>query len=139
MNDITRAERVQAEAPMVTFTLNGRQITGLATDTILEIADKEGIEIPRLCYKEGMEAVGNCRSCMVEIKGERVLAASCCRVPVAGMQVTTDSERARKSQRMVLELLQSDMPEKEYTRHNEVDEWAARLDVGKPRFAPRPA
>ena len=40
---------------------------------------------------------------------------------------------------MVIELLQSDMPEKEYTRHNEVDEWAVKLKVGKPRFAPRPA
>ena len=139
MNAITRAERAQVEAPAVTFTLNGREVTGLGTDTILEIADKEGIKIPRLCYKEGMDAVGNCRSCMVEIKGERVLAASCCRTPLAGMQVTTDSERALKSQQMVLELLQSDMPEKEYTRHNEVDEWAMRLDVGKPRFAPRPA
>jgi formate dehydrogenase major subunit len=138
MNAITRTERAQFEAPTVTFTLNGREVTGPSTDTILEIADREGIEIPRLCYKAGMDAVGNCRSCMVEIKGERVLAASCCRTAQAGMQVTTDSERARKSQQMVIELLQSDMPEKEYTRHNEVDDWAARLDVGKPRFAPRP-
>jgi len=138
MNAITRAERAQFEAPTVTFTMNGREVTGQSTETIIEIADREGIEIPRLCYKAGMDAVGNCRSCMVEIKGERVLAPACCRVPVAGMQVTTDSERALKSQQMVIELLQSDMPEKEYTRHNEVDEWAARLDVGKPRFAPRP-
>jgi formate dehydrogenase major subunit len=138
MNAITRAERAQFEAPTVTFTLNGREVTGLSTETILEIADHEGIEIPRLCYKAGLDAVGNCRSCMVEIKGERVLAASCCRTAQAGMQVTTDSARARKSQQMVIELLQSDMPEKEYTRHNEVDDWAARLDVGKPRFAPRP-
>jgi formate dehydrogenase major subunit len=138
MNAITRAERAQADAPTVTFTLNGREVTALSTASIIEIADQEGIEIPRLCYKEGMDAVGNCRSCMVEIKGERVLAASCCRTAQAGMQVTTDSERARKAQQMVVELLQSDMPEKEYTRHNEVDEWAARLSVGKPRFAPRP-
>ncbi len=138
MNAITRAERAQFEAPTVTFTLNGREVTGLSTETIIEIADREGIEIPRLCYKEGLDAVGNCRSCMVEIKGERVLAASCCRTAQTGMQVTTDSERALKSQQMVIELLQSDMPEKEYTRHNEVDDWAARLDVGKPRFAPRP-
>jgi formate dehydrogenase major subunit len=139
MNAITRAERAQFEAPTVTFTLNGREVTGLSTETILEIADHEGIEIPRLCYKSGLDAVGNCRSCMVEIKGERVLAASCCRSAQAGMQVTTDSARARKAQQMVIELLQSDMPEKEYTRHNEVDDWAARLDVGKPRFAPRPS
>jgi formate dehydrogenase major subunit len=125
------------DVPTVTFTMDGREITAPATDTLIEIADREGIDIPRLCYKPGMEAVGNCRSCMVEIKGERVLAASCCRVATQGMQVTTSSERVHKSQQLVIELLQSDMPETEYTRHNEVDEWAARLNVGKPRFAPR--
>jgi formate dehydrogenase major subunit len=139
MNAITRTERAQFDAPTVTFLLDGREVTASSTDTLIEIADREGVEIPRLCYAPGMDAVGNCRSCMVEIKGERVLAASCCRVPVNGMQVTTNNERVRKSQQLVIELLQSDMPEKEYTRHNEVDEWAARLKVGKPRFAPRPA
>ena len=59
--------------------------------------------------------------------------------PTAGMQVTTNNERVRKAQQLVIELLQADMPEREYTRHNEVDEWAAKLNVGKPRFAPRPA
>ncbi len=134
MNDINRADALS-----VTFKLDGREITAASTDTLLEIADREGVEIPRLCYMPGMEAVGNCRSCMVEIKGERVLAASCCRLPAAGMEVTTTSERVRKSQQLVIELLQSDMPEKEYTRHNEVDVWAQKLEVGKPRFAPRRA
>jgi formate dehydrogenase major subunit len=125
-------------ASTVNFTLNGRKITARKTEMLIEVADREGVAIPRLCYKEGMEAVGNCRSCMVEVKGERVLAPACCRVPLEGMEVTTDSERALKSQQLVIELLQSDMPEREYTRHNEVDEWAAKLAVGKPRFAPRP-
>ncbi len=138
MNAITRAERAQIETPTVTFTLNGREVVGRASESILQIADRQGIEIPRLCYQDGLDAVGNCRSCMVEIKGERVLAASCCRAPQAGMEVTTDSPRALASQRLVLELLQADMPERDYTRHNEVDEWAAKLEVGKPRFAPRP-
>src|SRR3979490_1891887 len=138
MNAITRTERAQFDAPTVTFLLDGREVIASSTDTLLEIADREGIEIPRLCYKPGMEAVGNCRSCMVEIKGERVLAASCCRSPTAGMQVTTNNERVRKSQQLVVELLQADMPERDYTRHNEVDEWAIKLKVGKPRFAPRP-
>src|ERR1700719_3663441 len=131
MNAILRPDE-QLDAPSVSFTLDGREVTGLESETILEIADRHGIEIPRLCYKPGMEAVGNCRSCMVEIKGERVLAASCCRAPKAGMQVTTNNDRVRKSQLLVLELLQSDMPEKEYTRHNELDVWAVRLKVGKP-------
>ncbi|MGA8708979.1 MAG: formate dehydrogenase subunit alpha [Steroidobacteraceae bacterium] len=137
MNAIPRPETEELDASSVTFVLDGREVTGLESETILEIADRYGVQIPRLCYKPGMEAVGNCRSCMVEIKGERVLAASCCRAAKAGMQVTSNSERVRKSQQMVIELLQSDMPEKAYTRHNEVDEWAARLEVGKPRFAPR--
>ena len=139
MNTVIAVQPPAAPVPTVSFTLNGREVTAAKTATLIEIADREGVEIPRLCYKEGMEAVGNCRACMVEIKGERVLAPACCRVATEGMQVTTDSDRARKSQQLVIELLQSDMPEKQYTRHNEVDEWAARLQVGKPRFAPRPA
>jgi len=139
MNAVTREMRNLTDAPTVTFVLDGREITAPVNETLIEIADRLGIEIPRLCYKAGMEAVGNCRSCMVEIKGERVLAASCCRTATAGMQVTTNNERVRKSQQLVIELLQADMPEREYTRHNEVDEWAVKLKVGKPRFAPRPA
>jgi formate dehydrogenase major subunit len=137
MNALTRSEIASLDASTVRFELNGREIEARADRTLIEIADAEGIAIPRLCYKAGLDKVGNCRSCMVEIAGERVLAPSCCRTPTPGMKVTTDSERALKSQQLVLELLLADMPEAEYTRHNEVDEWAAKLGVGKPRFAPR--
>ncbi len=126
---------MNAITPTVTFELNGREVQALPHETLIEVAAREGIEVPRLCYKEGFEAVGNCRSCMVEIEGERVLAPSCCRSPSAGMKVKTDSPRALAAQKMVLELLQSDMPEAEYTRRNEVDLWAEKLGVGKPRFA----
>ena len=74
---------------------------------------------------------------MVEIDGERVLAAACCRQPVEGMQVTSNSERAEQSQKMVLELLLSDMPDKRYTRDSELDQWASTLRLGKPRFEAR--
>lgn len=84
-----------------------------------------------------MAPAGNCRACMVEIDGERVLAPSCCRHPVQGMKVSSDSPRARASQKMVLELLLADMPEQAHTRHNEVDHWAAALSVGKARFPAR--
>src|SRR3954468_19795734 len=127
MNAVTRAELAQIEAPLVRFKLNGREVEARATETLIEVADREGVEIPRLCYKPGLDAVGNCRACMVEIKGERVLAPSCCRNAAPGMDVTSDSPRAVAAQKMVLELLQSDMPETGYTRHNEVDEWSAKL------------
>jgi formate dehydrogenase major subunit len=139
MNAITRQDLSAIDVPMVEFTINGRPVSARSNETLIEVADREGIEVPRLCYKPGLEAVGNCRACMVEIDGERVLAPSCCRAPKAGMVVTTDSARALKAQQMVLEMLQSDMPETAYTRHNEVDQWALKLAVGKPRFAPREA
>src|SRR6185436_7834961 len=131
----------QTTAPLapalVTFTLNGKTLVTRDDQTILQVASEHGIEVPRLCYMEGMRADGNCRTCMVEIKGERVLAASCCRYPKDGMEITTNSARAVTSQKMSIELLLSDVPERSYTLNSELDLWARKLAVGKPRFAPR--
>ena len=121
----------------VAFTLNGRSVVGGLHETIIETAKRHGIAIPHLCYMEGMRPDGNCRACVVEIKGERVLAPSCCRHPTAGMEVTTDSARAITSQKMVLELLLSDVPETSYTLNSELDHWAKALKVGRPRFPSR--
>jgi formate dehydrogenase major subunit len=123
---------------VVNFELNGRKIKAKSSQTLIEIAKHEGIEIPHLCYKSGMASVGNCRACVVEIEGERVLAPSCCRYPSENMKVQTDSARALVSQKMVLELLQSDMPATAYTLHNELDQWSLALSLGKPRYEPRP-
>ncbi|WP_296558287.1 formate dehydrogenase subunit alpha [Pigmentiphaga sp.] len=138
MNAINRRE-LGLSPVTVTFRLNGQEVSAADNETLIQVADRLGIEIPRLCHADGLEPVGNCRSCVVEIAGERVLAPSCCRTPRAGMEVTTDSGRAVRAQKMVLELLQADMPETSYTRNNEVDLWARKLGVGKPRFAPRAA
>jgi formate dehydrogenase major subunit len=121
----------------IEFTLNGRAVVGRSGETLIETAKRYGIEIPHLCYKEGMRPDGNCRACVVEVKGERVLAPSCCRYPQDGMEVTTDSARALTSQKMVLELLLSDIPETSYTLHSELDQWAKALRIGKPRFPSR--
>src|SRR5438045_2605655 len=120
-----------------TFTLNGAAVESGADETLLQTAKRLGVEIPHLCYMEGLRPDGNCRACMVEIKGERVLAPSCCRYPTDQMEVTTDSARAVSSQRMVLELLLADVPEASYTRDSELDRWARKLGVGKPRFGAR--
>ena len=137
MNAITRSEMASLDASVVTFELNGKAVSARSDQTLIEVAKDHGIEVPHLCYKEGLDTAGNCRACVVEIAGERVLAPSCCRTPTNGMKVSTDSERAVKSQKLVLELLQADMPETSYTRNNEVDQWAQKLGVGKPRFAAR--
>ena len=98
----------------VALKLNGQDVQAYEGETILTVAKRVGIEIPHLCYKEGYRADGNCRACVVDIKGERTLAPSCCRSVAAGMEVSSHSERAVKSQKMVLEMLLSDMPDTGY-------------------------
>ena len=134
---MTAMSKQELAAMPVEFKLNGKDAVGYANETIIQTAQRHGVEIPHLCYKEGLRPDGNCRACMVEIKGERVLAASCCRNPAPGMEVTTDSARAVASQKMVLELLLSDMPEARHTLDSELDQWAGRLKIGKPRFERR--
>ncbi|HVJ23458.1 MAG TPA: molybdopterin-dependent oxidoreductase, partial [Burkholderiales bacterium] len=112
-------------------------MVGRPDEPIITTAQKHGVDIPHLCHGGNQRSDGNCRACVVEIKGERTLAPSCCRFPVAGMEVTTNSPRALGSQKMVLELLLSDMPEKEYTLDNKLKQWATRIGVQKPRFARR--
>lgn len=128
------------EANSIQFELNGRTIEAFAGETILQAAERTGTEIPRLCFREGLRADGNCRACVVEIEGEGPLAASCCRTPTAGMKVRSNNRRARNSQKMVIELLLADMPRQgtsPYTIESELDEWAGKLDVQDSRFPAR--
>jgi len=121
----------------VPFRLNGKALQALAGETIIEAAQRSGVVIPHLCHKPGLRPDGNCRACMVEIKGERVLAPSCCRAPTAGMEVASDSPRALHAQRMIVELLAADVPEKLYRPDSELEHWKRTLAIGRPRFAPR--
>src|SRR5512139_3956920 len=93
----------------IRFTLDGREVVARPGETLLAVADREGIPLPRLCHHDGYRPDGNCRACVVEIAGERALAPSCCRVPTPGMQVAATSERARHAQRIVVELLLADV------------------------------
>ena len=127
-------------ASTIRFNLDGVAIDAVAGETILQAAQRVGVEIPFLCYKDGYRADGNCRACVVEIEGERVLAPSCCRQPSDGMAVKAASERARSSQRMVVELLKADMPGGGASPHSprsELDHWAEFLKLKTPRFPPR--
>ncbi|HET7863706.1 MAG TPA: formate dehydrogenase subunit alpha [Burkholderiaceae bacterium] len=131
-------ERSVLAPATVEFQLDGQPVQAFEGETILQVADRHGVTIPRLCYTPGLRPDGNCRSCMVEIDGERTLAPSCCRAPTAGMKVHATSERAVKSQKMVLEMLLSDMPAQGHKwigddaarQHGELSDWAARMQVG---------
>ncbi|CAN1524726.1 COG3383 Uncharacterized anaerobic dehydrogenase [Burkholderiaceae bacterium] len=131
----------ELELQTVEFKLDGKTILAYDGETILKAAKRHGIDIPHLCFKDGYRPDGNCRACVVEINGERTLAPSCCRSATAGMEVKANSERALKSQKLVLEMLLSDMPDEGYKwvgdsdaerqrqQHGELSQWANRLDV----------
>ena len=122
----------------IKFTLDGKDVTAAPDETIWQVAERVGVEIPHLCYapEPGYRPDGNCRACMVEIEGERVLAASCIRKLSEGMTVTTASERAKKSRAMVFELLLADQPAR--ATHHDSDSqlfrWADRIGVTESRF-----
>ena len=130
----------QENETIVSFSLDNKEITSFGDETILQAAKRNNVEIPHLCYKDGYRSDGNCRACVVEIEGEHVLAPSCCRKPTEGMKVNSTNERARLSQKMVLELLLSDMPQQgksPYKLNSELDHWAEKLSLYNPRFEER--
>src|SRR5580700_11082378 len=96
----------------LTFMLDGREAEARDGETIWQVAKRLGLTIPHLCYapEPGYRPDGNCRACMVEIEGERVLQASCLRKPTEGMKVHVENERSQASRRMVFELLLADQP-----------------------------
>ena len=123
---------------MTTFTLDGTEVSALAGETIWEVAKRQGKTIPHLCHKDapGYRPDGNCRACVVEIDGERVLAPSCCRAPAPGMVVKTDTERAEKARRLVTELLLADQPAQDaaHDRSSHLWQMAGMQGVSESRF-----
>jgi bidirectional [NiFe] hydrogenase diaphorase subunit len=90
---------------VTTLTVNGKVVTAGEGQTILDVADENGIAIPRLCHMEGLSDVGACRLCLVEVKGSAKLAPACLTPATEGIEVTTDSPRLQGHRRMIIELL----------------------------------
>src|SRR5262245_29933801 len=109
----------------ITFELDGQPVEAEPGETIWQVARRHGTLIPHLCWHPAphYRADGNCRACMVEVEGERVLAASCQRQAAAGMKVRTGSERAKKSRAMVFELLLADQPQRDASHDPKSSFW----------------
>jgi len=110
-----------------TLTLDGVEVSARPGETLWQVARRAGETIPHLCFRDapGYRADGNCRACMVEIEGERVLAASCLREAAPGMVVrSASSERAREAREGVMELLLADQPEREASPDRASHFWA---------------
>ncbi len=132
-------------AKTIAFVLDGREVEAREGETIFRAARRHGVKLPHLCYtpKPGYRPDGNCRVCMVEIEGERVLAASCIRMPAPGMKVNTQTDRAQAARRMVAELLLADQPPRDVAHDPDSELWQIvtrqKLEPGRfPRRAPPP-
>ena len=126
------------ETQGLAFELDGERVFAFEGESLWDVARRVGTAIPHLCHRPepGYRPDGNCRVCMVEIEGERVLAPSCKRAPAVGMKVRTQSERATKARAMVMELLVADQPARE-TSHDPTSpfwNWAERTHVTESRF-----
>ena len=125
----------------IIFSLDGKDVSAEAGETIWQVAKREGTRIPHLCYADepGYRPDGNCRACMVEVEGERVLAASCLREPTPNMKVTTNNERSNAARSMVMELLIADQPEREVAHdpNSKLWGWADQMGVTSSRFPGR--
>jgi formate dehydrogenase major subunit/formate dehydrogenase alpha subunit len=96
---------------MVTITLNGQQISARPGQTILEVAREHGIRIPTLCYHKDLSPTGNCRLCVVEVKGGRFLQTACTTQVWDGMDVVTENEKIRRDRALSLQLMLANHPQ----------------------------
>ncbi len=131
-------DHLTTETSGLAFELDGERVFALAGESIWDVARRMGTEIPHLCHRPepGYRPDGNCRVCMVEVEGERVLAPSCKRMPAVGMKVRSQTERAKKARSMVMELLVTDQPARE-TSHDPTSSfwtWADKAEVTESRF-----
>jgi len=123
------------------FELDGVEMDALPGETLWTCAKRHGVDIPHLCHlpAPGYRPDGNCRACVVEIEGERALAASCLRTPAPGMRVSSAAPRASRARELVLELLLADQPSRENAPDHEASfwRWCDALELSGSRFPAR--
>ncbi len=123
---------------MVNITINNRKISAYEGETIMEAARRNNINIPSLCWLEGIHRVGSCRICVVEVEGAKTLQASCI-VPVQeGMVIRTNTEKVRKTRKLLYELIMSDHPKEclgcARNQNCELQKLGEMISAGEGRF-----
>jgi NADH dehydrogenase/NADH:ubiquinone oxidoreductase subunit G len=125
-------------ANTVTVNINGKTVSAPSGTTILEAAKANGIDIPTLCYLEGLPPYGACRLCVVEVEGSRTLVGSCHTPITEGMVIQTHSPKVLEARRVLVELMLASHPDSclVCTSANccELRRIAADLNIGLPRF-----
>lgn len=122
---------------VVTFTINGKELQAEKGTTVLEAARAAGIKIPTLCYHKELTVYGSCRLCLVEVikKGWPSIQPACLYNVFDGLEVKTDTERVKKTRKVILELLLARSPDseklKELAREYGVTETRIKLKEDK--------
>ena len=123
---------------MVNLKINGQEVSVPEGYTILDAAREVGINIPTLCYLKDINQIGACRMCLVEVKGAKALQAACVYPVAEGIEVFTNSEKARNARRLTLELILSNHERKCLTcirsKNCELQSLAEELGVDDIRF-----
>jgi formate dehydrogenase major subunit len=97
-------------AKQVTLTIDGKPVTVPQGTSLMRAAMEAGIEVPKLCATDSIDAFGSCRLCLVEIEGKPGTPASCTTPVAEGISVLTQTERLKRIRRGVMELYISDHP-----------------------------
>jgi len=122
----------------VQIVMDGEEVTAREGMTILEVAEREGVEIPTLCHSPDLTPEGVCRICAVEVEGARALVGSCHTPIAAGMVVHTRSPKVLAARRVNLELLLAAHTGPCVTDPNagscQLHNLASDLEIGPPRF-----
>ncbi|MGE4396431.1 MAG: 2Fe-2S iron-sulfur cluster-binding protein [Sulfurimonas sp.] len=99
---------IREKVRVKSFKINDICVTGQSNQTILEVARDNNIEIPTMCYLEGLSCVGSCRMCIVEIKGSHEPTPACTAKIKDGMEVTTNSPQIEAARKMILSMMFSE-------------------------------
>ncbi len=133
--------QVNSSVESLTLRINGKDVSCRAGDTVLQAVRDNGMELPTLCWLEGLTVWGGCRLCMVEIAGSPKLHAACATACQEGMEVQTNSDRLHRYRRMIVELL---FAERNHicsvcvsNGHCELQSLAQKLGIDHVRFAYR--
>lgn len=122
----------------LTVSINGKELEAKQGETILQLAKRNGIHIPTLCHHEDLCISGNCRMCVVEVEGQRVLQPSCATPVSERMVIRTNTRQVRKTRQMILELLLAEhVGDCQTCRRNqncELQDLAAEYGIEEVRF-----
>jgi formate dehydrogenase major subunit len=110
VHEIDYGTPASKSAEQVTLTIDGQQVTVPAGTSIMRAAMDTGIQVPKLCATDSVDAFGSCRLCLVEIEGRAGTPASCTTPVGPGMVVSTQTERLKQIRKGVMELYISDHP-----------------------------